>query len=90
MKKILLIVAISSLTFHLSPFTLRAQEGTLVDGVAAIVGKNIIKYSDIERSYAQMRLKSGLAMLMPTVVPSSRILSSRSCSCTKARLTVLR
>ncbi len=59
MKKILLIVAISSLTFHLSPFTLCAQEGTLVDGVAAIVGKNIIKYSDIERSYAQMRLKSG-------------------------------
>lgn len=39
------------------PFLL-AQE-TIVDGVAAIVGKNIIKYSDIDRSYAQMRLRSG-------------------------------
>ncbi len=39
---------------------LRAQKGTLVDGVAAIVGKNIVKYSDIERSLAQMRLRSGV------------------------------
>ena len=39
---------------------LRAQNGTLVDGVAAIVGKNIVKYSDIERSLAQMRLRSGV------------------------------
>ena len=59
MKKTLFIVAISFFTLHLSPFTLRAQEGTLVDGVAAVVGKNIVKYSDIERSYAQLRLKSG-------------------------------
>lgn len=54
MKRILtaaawLLVSVSALT---------AQE-TLVDGVAAIVGKNIIKYSDIDRSYAQMRLRSG-------------------------------
>ena len=39
---------------------LRAQDGTLVDGVAAVVGRNIIKYSDIERSYAQMRMKVGV------------------------------
>ena len=38
---------------------LSAQNGTLVDGVAAVVGKNIVKYSDIERSYAQMRVRSG-------------------------------
>ncbi|MBP5341577.1 MAG: peptidylprolyl isomerase [Bacteroidales bacterium] len=38
--------------------TLRAQE-TIIDGVAAIVGRNIIKYSDIDRSYAQMRLRLG-------------------------------
>lgn len=31
----------------------------MVDGVAAVVGKNIVKYSDIERSYAQMRMRSG-------------------------------
>lgn len=39
---------------------LSAQNGTLVDGVAAIVGKNIVKYSDIERSLAQMRLRSSV------------------------------
>lgn len=37
-----------------------AQPGTLVDGVAAVVGRNIVKYSDIDRSYAQMRLRSGV------------------------------
>lgn len=33
-----------------------AQE-TVVDGVAAVVGRNIVKYSDIDRTYAQMRLR---------------------------------
>ncbi len=37
-----------------------AQNGTLVDGVAAVVGRNIIKYSDIDRSVAQMRLKQSV------------------------------
>lgn len=36
-----------------------AQGETVVDGVAAVVGKNIIKYSDIERAYAQVRLRQG-------------------------------
>ena len=34
--------------------------GTIVDGIAAVVGKNIVKYSDVERSFAQMRLRSGM------------------------------
>ena len=38
----------------------QAQDATLVDGVAAVVGKNIIKHSDIERPFAQMRLRSGV------------------------------
>lgn len=39
----------------------RAQGGgTVVDGVAAVVGKNIVKYSDVERSYAQMRMRGGV------------------------------
>lgn len=38
--------------------TLQAQE-TIVDGVAAAVGRNIIRYSDVDRSYAQMRLRMG-------------------------------
>lgn len=60
MKKILLVIALlSPFTFHLSP--VYAQEGTLVDGVAAVVGKNIVKYSDIETAYAQSRLRSSEA-----------------------------
>ena len=55
MKKITILAILALLT----PFyTLQAQE-TIIDGVAAIVGKNIIKYSDIDRSYAQVRLRSG-------------------------------
>lgn len=56
-KTFLAIIFLSVLYAPLS--TLQAQEGTLVDGVAAVVGKNIIKYSDVERAYAQMRIKSG-------------------------------
>jgi peptidyl-prolyl cis-trans isomerase SurA len=59
MKKILLAIAI----FQLATFNfqlLHAQE-TMVDGVAAVVGKNIIKYSDIERAYAQVRMRQGIA-----------------------------
>lgn len=37
-----------------------AQQETVVDGVAAVVGKNIVKYSDIERSYAQTRMRVGV------------------------------
>ena len=52
MKKIA--ITILTLTIALAA---TAQE-TVVDGVAAVVGKNIIKYSDIDRTYAQMRLQS--------------------------------
>ncbi|MBR4738611.1 MAG: peptidylprolyl isomerase [Bacteroidales bacterium] len=55
MKKVI-ILAVALLTISLP--TLHAQE-TVVDGVAAVVGKNIVKYSDIDRAYAQMRLRSG-------------------------------
>ena len=37
-----------------------ANQGTLVDGVAAVVGKNIIKISDVENAFAQMRANKGL------------------------------
>ena len=47
-------------SFYFLPFTVKAQE-TVVDGVAAVVGRNIVKYSDIERSYAQVRLRQGVA-----------------------------
>lgn len=59
MKKLLLALALLMIPACGSQM-LRAQKGTLVDGVAAIVGKNIVKYSDIERSLAQMRLRSGV------------------------------
>lgn len=41
------------------PFSISHAQETIVDGVAAVVGKNIVKYSDIDRAYAQMRLRSG-------------------------------
>lgn len=58
MKSPFFITALIFLTFHLFPFASKAQEGTLVDGVAAVVGKNIVKFSDIETAYAQSRMRS--------------------------------
>ena len=45
--------------FTLAPLAASAQE-TVVDGVTAVVGKNIIKHSDIDRPFAQMRMRSGM------------------------------
>ena len=56
MKKALIAAALLLIGSPL--LTLHAQE-TVIDGVAAIVGRNIIKYSDVDRTYAQMRLHSG-------------------------------
>lgn len=56
MKKIFLIAVVSLLASQFS--LVKAQDGTLVDGVAAVVGRNIVKFSDIESSYAQARLRS--------------------------------
>jgi len=55
MKKTILALLLLAATAGAS-----AQNGTLVDGVAAVVGRNIIKYSDIDRSVAQMRLKQSV------------------------------
>ncbi|MBR1785410.1 MAG: peptidylprolyl isomerase [Bacteroidales bacterium] len=54
----LAIIASLLLAFLSAAMPLKAQEVTL-DGVAAVVGRNIIKYSDIERAYAQMKMQSG-------------------------------
>lgn len=40
--------------------TVQAQQPQLVDGIAAVVGKTIIRYSDIEQAYAQVRLHQGM------------------------------
>ena len=41
-------------------FSTKAQDNVIVvDQVVAVVGKNIIKLSDIENSYAQMRVQMG-------------------------------
>ena len=57
-----LVALLMLLQFVATPSFAQPQKhsGTLVDGVAAVVGKNIVKYSDVERSFAQMRLRSGL------------------------------
>ncbi len=57
LKRLLCIGFVSLFTFHFSP--IHSQE-TLVDGVAAVVGRNIIKHSDIERPLAQMRVRGGV------------------------------
>lgn len=37
-----------------------AQQPQVVDGIAAVVGKTIIRHSDIEQAYAQVRLHQGM------------------------------
>ena len=58
MKKTLIIAILLLTALHLPLSTVCAQDGTLVDGVAAVVGKHIVKYSDIESAYAQSRMRS--------------------------------
>lgn len=41
------------------PKSVSAQEGVVVDGVVAVVGKHIIKMSDIENGYVQYRMRQG-------------------------------
>lgn len=55
MKKRFLILLLSLISLQFA----YAQEGTLVDGVVAVVGKSIIKMSDVENSYVQYRLRQG-------------------------------
>ena len=49
----------------LFPLLVNAQEnkepeGTLIDGVVAVVGQNIIKHSDIEKAFNSYRIRQGL------------------------------
>jgi len=41
------------------PFCAMAQEEIIVDQVVAVVGQNVIKLSDIENTYVQMRMRQG-------------------------------
>ena len=52
-----LVVAMGAI---LATSRLQAQESaTVIDGVAAVVGKNIIKFSDIENAMLQVRMREG-------------------------------
>ena len=55
MKKTLFILLISLFSTQLA----FGQQGTVVDGVVAVVGKSIIKISDIENGYVQYRMRQG-------------------------------
>lgn len=55
MKKTLFILLISLFSTQLA----FGQQGTIVDGVVAVVGKSIIKISDIENGYVQYRMRQG-------------------------------
>lgn len=59
MKRTLIFAAFASLIA--APMASSFAQDDIVDGVAAVVGRNIIKFSDVERSYAQIRLKQGAA-----------------------------
>lgn len=48
-----------SLLFSLLALSGYAQNGTVVDKVVAVVGQNIIKMSDVEQNYNQVRVKQG-------------------------------
>ena len=41
-------------------FSMFAQDKQVVDGIVAVVGKNIIRHSDIEQAYTQVRLHQGI------------------------------
>ncbi|MBO4600437.1 MAG: peptidylprolyl isomerase [Bacteroidales bacterium] len=41
-------------------FMLQAQNRQVVDGIVAVVGQTIIKNSDVEQAYAQIRLRKGM------------------------------
>ena len=55
MKKTILFV-----TALLAGLLVHAQDHQVVDGIVAVVGQTIIKNSDIEQAYAQIRLKKGM------------------------------
>ena len=56
MKKTILIAAVL-----LASFAATAQNRQVVDGIVAVVGQTIIKNSDVEQAYAQIRLRKGMA-----------------------------
>ena len=56
-RKKIIVGAMLALGFMVSA---RAQnDAVVVDQVVAVVGKNIVKLSDVENSYAQMRMQMG-------------------------------
>ena len=55
MKKTFLI-----LTALLTSLVAPAQDRQIVDGIVAVVGQTIIKNSDVEQAYAQIRLRKGM------------------------------
>lgn len=55
MKKAVLLIALAAIALQMPA----QNKGTVVDQVVAVVGKNIIKLSDIESNYAQLRVQKG-------------------------------
>ena len=55
MKKLMILLAVMAMGA-----TRCAQERQVVDGIVAVVGKNIIRHSDIEQAYTQIRLHQGV------------------------------
>lgn len=56
LTNVLLFAAIS---WNVQAQTLTTNGETVVDGVAAVVGQNIVKFSDVENAFIQMRVRQG-------------------------------
>lgn len=53
------LIAIAAAIVMMAPMMLRAQDNMVVDQVVGVVGKHIVKLSDIENAYLQIRVKKG-------------------------------
>ena len=58
-KKHIVLPFLVALLAAMVPQTMQAQEETVIDEVVAVVGKNIVKLSDVESAFAQVRLRKG-------------------------------
>lgn len=59
MKRNILTIIIFAVVLTLTTKVSAQHTETVIDGVAAVVGKNIIKVSDIENAFVQVRMRQG-------------------------------
>lgn len=58
---VMLLAALGCPTVQAQTADTVGNQGTIIDGVAAVVGKNIVKISDVENAFAQVRVNQGMS-----------------------------